>query len=585
MKNIFKFIALLFPVIFSAQFNFFSYTYADCLEESFQEQLGINLSISKEGSYKKAKDLLKSDYYQKHTKESFFIQTLLDYNTLGKEKAYRKISESKLSGEDQDFLKVWLALYTQNPADYEILYSGFRKKYPYNMEAMKLYFRSKMIDANRLSGVSYTEKQKALVSIDSLMSTKLSSDAQLYFSLLKLDFKDFDRASIKNSQIKFSEFRKLWNSSRDKMNYIGVGRIIGHCEADCDSVSVWISEKREEDRPFTSTEKVYVLLNRQMKKDTEKLSVFELQKKISEIYEKENNEEQKDHLRGLVTAFSMDKVPDLGFLMEGAVRKINFSPEFLKKFTLQCKSREACFEKLKVLIKQTDYSVLGNSEEVQSQVLSEVQKELGKYPLEIVKQGYGLLVYTNTMNKLLLLFMEDGLGKYKENTPTEIYSSTSSLLEYIAENPLYYEEVNYGSENGYKEINSKEKLREFNTKMEKIISDFPGALGIRLKYIFLKNQFSELVPQNERQNFYFDYLKNIVDFFCLNQRLDFVDFENLFFSSFMEKREDLLMPFKEFYTKLDISTQKKINDYLNLKIKEFPRSENLKRISEKLGKE
>lgn len=573
-----KIVALLVLLSFNlhAQFSFFNFNYADCTENSFQEQLGINLSVPHEGSFKKVKDQLNSEYYKNHKIEAFYIESLLNYNTLGKIKTHQIISQSVLSSEDKDFLKVWLSYYSKNSDDYKKLSQDFKKKYKNNLNLSKLELRKNLVDIQKFFNSKREERENGLLCVDSILQTKLNTDDRLYFSLLKLDFQNFDKDYVKNDVLKFYAFKKLWSQSKDRMNYIAVSRMVKRCEKDCDDIENWIAEQQNAERKFKGAEQVYLLILKQSK--SENPSVQELQNDIHGIFNKETSENQKDQIKGLVTSCALEKVPNLGLFMNNYNSKIKFEPSFIEKFSLQC-TKENCFEKFKEL---GDFFV----KTIDKNKINEMYNKLKKYSLDDIKAGYGLLVYVNYMNSMMKSGFEDELGMYTDHKPNEFYYETSVMLSYLSENPLYFEERDYTFDKSYSEIKTKEDLLKLNLEMDKLVQKYPGSLGIRMKQITLKDHFKKLIPQTELQNFYFDYFTNIIEFYSINQKWDFREFESLFFDSYsQEGKFGSWNPFQNFYRKLSKDSINKINKFLDQKIKEFPVSQNIKSIASRIEKE
>ncbi len=74
----------------------------------------------------------------------------------------------------------------------------------------------------------------------------------------------------------------------------------------------------------------------------------------------------------------------------------------------------------------------------------------------------------------------DYLKVYKDYPPKEIYINSDSLLQYLEKNPLFLEDqMNYKlNKESFTEINSNEKLNDLNTKIEKLISKYPGSIEL-----------------------------------------------------------------------------------------------------------
>jgi hypothetical protein len=187
-----KYIFLLFCLFYidsNAQVNFLDKYYFDCVSSSYNVNLGISLSVP-EGNYKKAKELLDTDFFKKNLDDATKIQALLIHNTLGYEKAILHIENAKISQENKEFTQLWLNFYTNNTEQFDLLLVTFQKKYPTNYNPLKLKFRTILNyrDANIWNKLE-DQKSKSITTLDSLLAVpNINKEDKTFFLLMKLDF-------------------------------------------------------------------------------------------------------------------------------------------------------------------------------------------------------------------------------------------------------------------------------------------------------------------------------------------------------------------------------------------------------------
>lgn len=566
MKKFYKYLFLILPIFIHSQFRTYSnIRFVDCEENSYQEQWGITLSVPGDGNYNKAKDNLQSTYYNNHSKQRFFNESLLEYNTLGKNKAYQKISSSNFSIEEKDFLKLWLSYYTKNKDDYENYLLNFKTKYKNNLDFIKLELRYELVENPKILSRNSKKYLEITQQIDSILLTKISNEDHLYFSLLKIDFTIFEGDLKKNNEKKIEFFKEIWKLSKDKMNYKSVKRILKDNESDDFQIKSWVNEKEKENEKLTSAEKIYSLLDNQTKEEF-KISTEVLENKITEIFDKETDRMQKDHIVALVVSCSIDDTPYYNS------EKINFSEDFKKKYILNC-TKETCFEKLKTLSIYFKKTLVGKN------VINNDYNEYKRFPLNEIQAGYATVINLNYKNRKKVLYFENDMFTYLDTKPMDFHTKTSAFIEYMIDNPLYFEDRDLISNGSFEEIKTYEDLKKLNMEMDKLVLKFPGSIGIKSTQILFKKHFSYLVFKNELQSFYLDYFKNVIDFYALSQKNNFIRYVNWLFDPFVE---DKAYPFENFNKKLTKDTRGKVIAYLQLKISENPHSKNLKEMSEKI---
>lgn len=573
---------LLIINVFPAQLSdFLSQQYIDCLEDNYQLDLGISLSQINEGSYQKAIELLETDYYKSHPKEKFLIQNLLDYNTKGKKYTYQTIEESNLSSEEKDFTKLWLSYYTNNNNDYEVMLKDFKKKYPSNLELLKLEIKKELNERKFLSDLTQYSKE-----IDSVLTLPdLSTQNKLHFTLTKLDVSELDEDYEKNKLKKYLNFIEFWKEHKEKINYNYASKVqLDDCKTkDCETFNDWILEQKEKNSPTNPSNKIFSLLLQQVNSDSG-LPIPTLQKKIDLLLSQETEITEIQNIKALVNVYFLTKEPDFGFWFKGMLKPIPFDANFRKKYLVTLNKQE-CIENIKTIAQEFAKE---KNKTIDLQTLQEMQKEATKYPVEDVKVMYGILVFLKHYARSLEKALATDLGYYKDSPQDEIYTDSKLMLNYLEKNPLFYDDnLITASDAKFKDIVKKQDLDTFSQNMLKLTDKYPYAYGIQLKYLTTLSQYENLVYKEELQNYYLDYLKKTIDLLSINQKLDFNNLETLLFINFKNLEGSGLINYykvsEDFFKKIDVENKKIAMKYLLQKINENPYHNNLKEMAIRLS--
>lgn len=589
MKKYLVFTFLLIVAKSHSQFEFAKENYYNCLESSYQLNYGITLSSPIKGNYEKANALLNTAYFNGNPDKALLIKALLAYNTQGEKTAFNILDASSASDEEKEFSKLWLSFYAKNTEEYTTRLNDFEERYPKNHNTLKLKYRAILDyrDANMLNSV-YDEKQNALTIIDSLTKIPtLQKDDKLFFSLLKLDFLAHEERDRKKGRkdVSYSEEEtiahliSIWKENKEAFNSEYFLKRIGDCPtADCKEAQVYTFNKTNKFEALTSAEKVYNLfLSMELRQTLPKMESM-----IDDIVSKEKNEEQLSSIKGIISLFTLSKVPQLGFFSEGTLKPILFSKEF--------KSRYAAPQDKAIILKKI--KKMYDSPELEGFTAAPGMKELFLKEFETAKSLsapdvqaiYGVLIFSYYYAKSIVGAMP-GLGKFNDGPNAVQREDYKKYIDFLDKNPLYFDKsmfLLYAAT-----FHSEQEVMAFIKESEKLREKYPAAWPLIENCMHSVASANALITKNEAQNYYLGCLKLVIDACKVNSSRGKADeLENEFYYfGIIQNHQHMYSSkafTKEFIALLSDDTKKQAEDYLRKSIAEYPNQKSLKDLRRKL---
>ncbi|KQT17681.1 hypothetical protein ASG31_09840 [Chryseobacterium sp. Leaf404] len=161
--------------------------FCDSSEDSYQLNYGISLCDPEKGNYEEAIKFIKTEGLIRKTKNKFYLQSLINFQTKGKKITHEIIDASEYNQKEKEILKLWLFAVTNNDDDYTIVLKDVVGKYKDDFDVKKIELRKILNDRSELI-FTVTDFDSLSNSIQKIVQNpKLSKEDKLYFQLLKLD--------------------------------------------------------------------------------------------------------------------------------------------------------------------------------------------------------------------------------------------------------------------------------------------------------------------------------------------------------------------------------------------------------------
>lgn len=573
------------------QFRVFENYYFDCLESSYQMNYGITLS-SIEGNYEKANTFLNSDFLKNNPEKQILIKALLCYNTLGKKRAYELIDTNLTSEEKKESAKLWLSFYSKNNEEFNQNYTVFRKKHPDNYEPLKLKFRGHIDyrDKNFWNDI-YNEKQNSLRSIDSLLAlNSVKNEDRIYFSLIKLEFLKKEETDRKEDKVDIvypqerliSELLSLWKANKTLFNTSNLSRLIDDCTTDdCKEAIAYLAEEARKTDTSSSTQKTVALLVRQNNGDDVKPSVAELEKSIMLIKSTEKSQKEIARINALITVFSLEKEPELGFFFRGMLKPIAFSTAFKQKST-GTQDKASLLADIESVMNEAAKEN-GNSGFVEN--FKNESETLKNLSVDDLKALYGLAVFSQEYAKLLKSAFQTSFLNYSESPSFEEISDIRKYVAFLEKNPLYYDKSAHSF--NYPDLKSEKDVWYLIEETKRLKEKFPGSMALLNNCILTLSYNHEAVSDAQKQNFYLIYIKFLCDLFPLMPEKSISDtsegcdyFPTLNTRNLFSKSNC----FEDFYKLLSKESQKELENYISQKLIENPGDKKLISLTNMISK-
>ena len=186
-KKLFLILFFAISLCLNAQLTITSPFFCDSYEDSYQLNYGISLCDPEKGNYEEASRFLKNADLNKKSKNQYYLQSLINFQTKGKKVTHQLIDSSELNQKEKQILKLWLFAVTNNDDDYAINLRDVLGKYSDDPDVKKIELKKILNDRSDLI-FTVTDFDSLSNSIQKIsQNPKLSKEDRLYFQLLKLD--------------------------------------------------------------------------------------------------------------------------------------------------------------------------------------------------------------------------------------------------------------------------------------------------------------------------------------------------------------------------------------------------------------
>lgn len=517
MKNI-VLILFIFTIPIKAQVQFFDRYFVFTQKDFYNLNAGISFATEKDGDYRKAKELLGNEYFKANPETAFYINSLLTFNTKGKNAALEMIAKSGFSAEKKNFLMIWLSYFSDYREDYFQLLSDFEKKHPHNPEYFKFKTYLEIRENAKAIGTSTRFRDDFYRRMNTAIKNSKTSEDKMLFRLAKLDMKSFEEDYKDAENTRIDSLYTLWKDNKNLFSHKGLENTILSCESSkCLEMKSWISaeEKKFEKNIYTKEEEILTKLIIQGKKDSDKkIALPELENTL-DIFISNSNSNKKNDFKAMLSIYFLEKEPKVG-MMAGLFSPIPFSAGFRTKYQLSM-TKDQMIARLKEIAQDPDYE---NSfrEGMADKFLKEIDN-LKVYGIDDLRVMYGLLVFSNYYDPLLKKSFEKAGMSLNRPTQKQL-TNYRELLKFYDENPLYYDESPY---NDYEvnDIKTYDDLKNFISSADLLIEKYKGSKSIRIMMLQIMGQKKNLVPKDQYQDYLSSYFQRLVEMYNEIQRLYF----------------------------------------------------------------
>ncbi|RZJ98925.1 MAG: hypothetical protein EOO46_23410, partial [Flavobacterium sp.] len=385
-------------------------------------------------------------------------------------------------------------------------------------------------DANMWNSV-YDEKQHALTVIDSLIKIpSMQKDDKLFFSLLKLDFLSHEERDRKKNRkdVFYSEQEaiahliSLWKENKEAFNAEYLLKRMGDCAtADCKEAQAYAFNKSNKFENLPSAEKIYnLLLSMELRQDVPKLEGM-----INEITSKEKNEEQLSRIKGIISLFSLSKIPQLGFFSKGMLKPISFSKEFKSRYAAP-QDKVVVLKKIKDTYESAEMEEFTGAPGMREMFLKEFEtaKSLSAPDVQAI---YGAMIFSYYYAKSIVQAMT-GLGKFNDSPNAVQREDYKKYIAFLDKNPLFFDKsmfLLYAAT-----FHSEQEVMAFIKESEKLREKYPAAWPLIENCMHSVALANALITKKEAQNYYLGHFKLVVDACKVNSSREKLDeLENEFY--------------------------------------------------------
>ncbi|MBB4807602.1 hypothetical protein HNP38_002908 [Chryseobacterium defluvii] len=582
MKKIWS-VLIILSVSFKAQVGFFDSYFMFTQKDFYNLNEGISHSTYEDGDYKKTIELLQSDYYRSNPEPAFYINSLLTYNTKGKDAAFEMVSKSSYSNEKKEFLKLWLTYFSEFRDDYKILFSAFEKKYPDNPEFFKFKTYLETKEYSKLFGNSKEFCETFYKKMDeAIANSKFSEENKMFFRLAKLDIKDFKEEYEEAKKMRIDTLYNLWKGNKNLFSYKGLEKTISGCEnSKCMEMNAWIltEERNTEKNIYSAEEEILGKLIAQEKEGNKGIPVAELENTL-ELFLSKLDDGKKEDFKALLSIYFLDKEINFGIMMKGLFNPIPFSMNFRKKYQ-SLLTKEQIVSRMKQMSEDPKYTNAFNEG-----AIVKFQKEIDKlkvYGIDDLRAMYGLLVFSNYYGGLLSKSFEK-IGM-RTNHPSEKQNANyKEFLKFYDENPMYNKKDLY-FDGMITDVRTYADLQDFISGTDALIVKYKGSLPIRSMALQMIGWKKNLVPKEKYQEYLSMFFIRLVDLYDEIQSVYFDNNDYMLLTNIvLEGDQRYNYPiYNDFYKLFSNDNLEKGYQYLLKKSKAKPHQNNLKAFSESLN--
>ncbi|MGX7668609.1 hypothetical protein [Flavobacterium pedocola] len=581
-RNFFIVYTLIFSVYCSAQLTENSYFF-DYQNSSYQMNRAISFASFK-GNYKKSIEILKNDFFTKNKKEAAFIESLIRYNTIGKESALAYLESQNFTTEEKDFAKLWLSYHTNSTTDYATLLAAFKAKYPANPNAFKLIYRQELTARDKSArNVIFPQKDELLQKTDSILNSPgLSNQNKLQYSLMKLELQYSNGKGSQYNTLNEPEAIKqlltLWETNKTAFKNDYFLNFLNDCETAACKAAIQQTENTilhdDSDAPKKAIN--YLLRYINDNKDG-KHSLSSLESQLKTLILKEKNKDKLNNLLALINVYIVPVNTDLGFIMKDLIKPIPFTQHF-KALIKTNLTKAQMLDKIKKDIRE---SGLAQSRVIAEKVNSNYE-EFIQMSYADVFAFYGINTFSILQKGTIQEGFDPAGNKYPLDPEKPDLVNADTYLTFLAENPLYF---NPKLSVPYPIYENEQQLIDFINKSKALTSKFPGSVGIKMNLIKVYQNNAKLISQENKSFIYLSYIQNLLDLFEIDENTgsDTITNDTDFYEKMINCNEQSsLTYFGRIIKNLNHSDYQKTLDYVKEKLQSRPEQKNLAKFENQL---
>jgi hypothetical protein len=571
-----------------AQFDSFNNYFIYCENSTFKENYA-RLSASYNGNYNKAKEFIEKDsIILNNPILKVKIESLLKFNLNGEEFALSFIKNSNLNIEDKDYIKIWLATFTNEINNDKDKYEAYLKldnelglKYPKNYKIIKLKLEMFLFKGDK----SEKTYENNLNKIDSLINCNhIYPEDKLYFNLLKLDYIKFkDNPNMHRyghkatpDKVFYKNIINLYNTNKNKFNLLTLYKTLIDCDSkDCEIIknkvidSVYLDKNR-----LASERTIMMLYNYSFFKLHSKSKVENL---LKLILDNEKDEEEIFKIKAVINSYTINRSNLLNglskekrvFVSSSLIEGINFSSSIEKAFSFNYSKEIVDNYILKQYKEKNKYLLKFTKEE-------ELKEQLNKADLNDLSNFIGEMLIVkhdddkNTLKRYFLFNINKKRNMFDEYTIDE-------FLTEIDSNPLHsLSSHSLGRTNFINSlvIKSSKELTSLLNKLYDVKKRHLYSKSVDQKIMTTLYLNREFINNTNNTLFHNCFIKSLLDYVDSNY-----DFKKDFFSSLIHWEKDSYdSSLNGYYQSMNSESKIIVERELIDAITKSPRNENLNEI-------